>query len=400
MTEHKQENRDINTLKRWDQNPKKASKKDIARLKKQIEKYGIYKPLIIIDDGTVIGGNQRLVALKELGAKTAWVSIVNPKSEAEKIEIALSDNDRVGFYDQDMLSELVAPFKDIIEFKNFSIDFREPILLKNTIDNYSPLTEKDNIIPEAPEKTDVKRGDIFQLGDHRLMCGSALVFEDVKKLMNSAKIDFVFNDPPYRLKSKSFGARKNRQYGDLDSSIVFEYDEWLNHIDILSAENMRILVWECWSNTKDLWIALEKYWKVRGLIIWHATNRTNSFKNPNTGLFNKYDICIHASKGNKKVTKNVPFRPVDLISETVERTSRSGQDKVFGAKPVEILLPYISLYTNIADNIVDLFAGAGSTMIACEKLNRKSFSMEIHPIFVEVCIQRWEKFTGKKASKI
>ena len=113
----------ISKLKNWDKNPRSIDKKDFARLKRQIQKHGVYKPLVITPDGEVIGGNMRLRALLDLGHREAWVSIVNPKTEAEKVEIALSDNDRAGYYDEDVLAELVYNFKDQINLADYKVRF-------------------------------------------------------------------------------------------------------------------------------------------------------------------------------------------------------------------------------------------------------------------------------------
>ena len=132
----------ISQVKLWDKNPRSCTKDDFARLKKQIQKFGVYKPLVVCKENgyyTVIGGNMRLRALQELGHKEVWISLVKPKSEAEKIEISLSDNDRVGSYSDQALAELIYPLKDEIDLKDFKVDLRMPdIDLSDVLSRFGP----------------------------------------------------------------------------------------------------------------------------------------------------------------------------------------------------------------------------------------------------------------------
>ena len=131
----------IGQVKPWDKNPRGIKTKDFERLKKQILELGVYKPLVAYPDGdnfVVLGGNMRIRALKDLGIPEVDVSVVHPKDEAEKIKIALSDNDRAGFYEQDKLAELVYPHVQDLNLGDFKLDLGEPIDLKGFIDRYAP----------------------------------------------------------------------------------------------------------------------------------------------------------------------------------------------------------------------------------------------------------------------
>lgn len=129
--EYRHDYLDISELKLWDKNPRDIDEKELQRLKKQIEKLGIYKPFIILEDGTVIGGNMRLRACRELGIKgKVPVSIIYPKTEQEKLEYALSDNDRAGFYIEDRLKELVISHP-ALQLSSFSVDLGKQVTLKS-----------------------------------------------------------------------------------------------------------------------------------------------------------------------------------------------------------------------------------------------------------------------------
>ena len=139
----------ISKVRLWEDNPRNIKTKDFERLKRQIKELGIYKPMIACQENggyTILGGNMRLRALQELGIAEVDISIVSPKTEADKIKYALSDNDRAGEYDEQVLAELVYPHIEEIELEDFKLDMGEPISLKNVIEEYGP-----DFIPKEKE---------------------------------------------------------------------------------------------------------------------------------------------------------------------------------------------------------------------------------------------------------
>jgi hypothetical protein len=156
------ETKKISELHNWEHNPRTITKEGLERLKKQITKLGQYKPLLITKDGTVLGGNMRLKAYQELGVKELWVSVVDAPTEEKKIEYALSDNDRVGKYEGDQLSDLIGNFPEV-EWNDYAVDLKEPELVSDIMDRYSE-TEEDE--PPAVEEgeADSKLGEVYRLG--------------------------------------------------------------------------------------------------------------------------------------------------------------------------------------------------------------------------------------------
>lgn len=144
------EYRNLDELKNWDKNPRSITKKGFDRLKKQIKELGEYKPLIITPEGEVLGGNMRLRAYKELGYQKCWVSVVNPKSEADKVKIALSDNDRAGYYVEDQLAELTYSLPDF-NFEDYSIDLKEPMSLADLLKDELPQIDLSGNIMKTYE---------------------------------------------------------------------------------------------------------------------------------------------------------------------------------------------------------------------------------------------------------
>jgi hypothetical protein len=194
----------IDKLKSWEKNPRAIEKVDFERGKRQLARAKeiigeyLFEPLLITPEGEVLGDNIRLKALKDLGAEDIWVNIVNPKTEAEKIELALAANDRWASYVEQDLAALLEANKIEIVLEDYKIDLGTPIDLQTLLDRFGPEVKEDEV-PEVPEVAVSKLGEIYQLGKHRLMCGDATKLEDVEKLMDGRKADMIFTDPPYNV---------------------------------------------------------------------------------------------------------------------------------------------------------------------------------------------------------
>jgi len=196
------------------------------------------------------------------------------------------------------------------------------------------------------------------------------------------------------------------------------------------------MIFENWRNTHDLWEAIEKYWKIKNLIIWHLPNRHQGFSRPGY-FFQKYDIAPLAGEGvlNEEYEKELDdylqekgqklldsyevilygqkgksewgkrkgtkwAKISDHITSQAETLKGSGDAVIFGKKPIQILIPYIKILSPRDGIVMEPFAGSGSTIIASEIMKRKCRAIEIEPIYGEIILRRWEKFTGKKAKKI
>jgi len=163
----------------WDKNPRNIKTKDMERLKKQIQQIGIYKPLICYKENgkyITLGGNMRLRALNDLGYQSVEISLVEPKTEAEKVAINLSDNDRAGEYDEQALAELTYEVKDEMDSDLFKIDLGNSVSIENLLTQYGPKIEagEEDALPEPePSEPISKPGELYKLGKHRLLCGDA-----------------------------------------------------------------------------------------------------------------------------------------------------------------------------------------------------------------------------------
>src|SRR3990167_8263737 len=168
---------DNSKLRNYDKNPRSIKEADFERLKKHIEDHGQMQPLVITSDGEVLGGNMRLRAYKELNIKDVWVETVNPKDENDKLKISLVLNSRAGYYDSDLLANLMPQFD--INWEDYAVDLREPM----TLGDLFPDEVIEDEVPEVSDEPAIsKYGEVYQLGRHYLMCGDATKMEDVKKL--------------------------------------------------------------------------------------------------------------------------------------------------------------------------------------------------------------------------
>ncbi|MCH7605506.1 DNA modification methylase, partial [Patescibacteria group bacterium] len=410
----------------------------LDRLIESIKRFGCVDPLIVNNaknrNGILIGGHMRLAALKELGYKEAPVVYVTiPNLEKEK-ELNLRLNKNTGEFDLNLLAEFDESFLSDIGFSSEELDEVFPDEENPEIFDLEKELAKLDI-----NKILVKPGDIYQLGNHHLMCGNSTVETDMLKLMESEKADMCLTDPPYILDylkgkkkhgkaTEGFGYKRDRKYLGTDSLPDNFSELWMANIAKIAKENFHIIVYENWKNLRTIWGEMEKYWKVKNMIVWRLPNRTQGFA-AKYKFFSKYDIAMvgtsEKSELNLKVEeellqeeyetalyaisgkphwegyeKGKRICPTDFIEYKADDAKSSGQGIVFGCKPVEILIPYLKVLTERGDLIVEPFGGSGSTLIAAEKMNRRCYLMEKSPVYCEVIKHRWEKLTGKKAQKI
>jgi len=428
------EKRMIQDLSLAEYNPRKATEKQTADLSASLERFSLADPIIINKNNRVIGGHFRIKVLQEKGTQEIDVRVPNRElNESEERELNLRLNKNLGDWDIDALSNFDESLLKDIGFSSEEID--------SIFDLNISEPEEFDIEKELErlkiEEIRVKKCDIWQLGNHRLMCESSTSLEALEKLVDGQRMDFCFTDPPYILdylktkykgkpSCKGFGYRANRRYLETDSAPQF--NEWIPNIAKLLKENASIIIYENWKNIIPLWQEMEKHWKIRNLIVWHLSNRVQGFA-AKYRFFNKYDIAMLATHGDMNINseteeellqneyemavyatsgkphwesyqKGKKYCPTDVITFRASDRTHSGQGIIFGTKPVEILIPYIKVLTKRDDNVIEPFAGSGSTLIACERMKRRCFCMELVPTYCEVIINRWEKYTGKKAGCI
>lgn len=429
----------ISQIKMADYNPRKWSERAVADLTEGIKKYGLVDPLILNSapnrKNICIGGHFRLKVAKDLKYTEVPVVYVNiPNIEKEK-ELNIRLNKNVGEFDRSLLAEFDESFLADIGFSSEDLD--EIFDIDTEPEQFDLQKELDKL---KIEKIEIQKGDIWQLGNSKMMVGDSTIEADILKLMDGERADMCLTDPPYLLDylnakrhgkpTEGFGVKKNRRYLETDVLPDDFTEKWMANINKVQKEDFSIICYENWKNIRTIWNEMDKYWKVRNMIVWHLPNRCQGFAAKNK-FFNKHDIAmvgtssknvpelnlnseeellqneyqtaLYAISGKAQwegYGKNKKFCPTDFIEYNAADEKSSGQGIIFGTKPLEILIPYIKVLTKRNDLIVEPFGGSGSTLIAAEKMKRRCYLMEKSPVYAEVIRNRWEKLTGLKAKKI
>lgn len=429
----------INELRAAEYNPRKHSKKQMEQLKESVKRFGVVDPVIcnsaLERKNVIIGGHFRVEAFKELGITTVPVVYVQIDDIVKEKELNLRLNKNTGDFDLELLAEFDESFLKDIGFDSQELDDIFPIEDDPEIFDLKKELEKLNI-----QDITVQKGDVYELDGSRVMCGDSTIEADMAKLMSGEKADMCFTDPPYildYLKGKTkekdgvttgFGMKKNRRYLETDMLPDNFTELWMGNISKIAKESFAIIVYENWKNIRTIWNEMEKYWKVKNMLVWHLPNRVQGFSakykffnkhdiamvgatddvepnNKDEGEFleNEYETALYAVGGKphwESYEKGKKICPTDFIEFKAADEKSSGQGVIFGTKPLEIIIPYIKVLTKRDDLIVEPFGGSGSTLIAATKMNRRCYLMEKSPVYTEVILKRWEKEAGKKPQKM
>ena len=390
--------RNISGLKPAAYNPRKHDKKQFAELSKSIEKFDLADPIIINADNTVIGGHLRIRALTAQGTRTIEVRVPDRQlTDQEEKELNIRLNKNQGEFDLELLANFDDSFLKDIGFDSAELD---------TILTYRPETgmTDDDDIPETAESV-CKTGDLWQLGDHRLLCGNSMKKEDVDKLMDGKLANLVSTDPPFGVNYTG----DDRPQGGKDWKNLFhdvgiqDYERFLREFLACATANANPnAAWYIWHAEKTrhiLYKALEDSGiLVHQTIIWKKPRWI-----PTHTVYNRqYEPCLF---GWKKGFKPVTYVEHKYLSDVWDVFYDDGKKASVGKdhptqKPVELFEIPIMAHTQREDVCLEPFAGSGTQFIAAEKTSRICYGTEIEPHFCDVIIKRWETFTGKKAMKI
>ena len=369
---------DINELISPEYNPRQITDDEMEKLKNGINEFGYVAPIIVNKHNNhIIGGNQRYKALKSLGYTDVDVVFVDEQDSNREKALNIALNKISGEWDYDKLQEVLQE----LELSPLNVEltgFDEPELENFCIEEedqkeHEPVevAEDDYDEPDDLEVT-VQTGDIYILGNHRLMCGDSTKTEDVALLMEGKQADMVFTDPPYDLE-------------DNYSTIIFKNAKANAEIFIMTNER----------KLAHIIVKYDKYFRRLFAVDFKVARLINS-----NAPMTQVDFIGHFRKEPPTTFNNLNDHFTTLIESP--KTSKT-QEHNFNHKHCKnITLPseFIKHFSNEKENILDLFGGSGSTMIACEQLNRNCYMIELDPYYCQVIINRWEQFTGKKALKL
>lgn len=383
-------------------NSRTHNEEQIAQIMASIKEFGFTNPILIGSDNVIIAGHGRLLAAQRLGLKEVPVIRLPDLTETQRKALVIADN-KIALnagWDEEMLA---LEMKELEE-SDFNLDilgFSEDELkeLENFGESQTEVKSEEDEIPEAPAEPITKRGDVWILGEHRLMCGDITMFDDVRKLMRDDCAAMIFTDPPYnvnygstmkdsiRYHAGTLGGRKIMNDNLGDGFPQFLTDSLSNLLMFCQGA-----AYVCMSSSElhtlySAFIAAGGKWST--FIIWAK----NTFTLGRADYQRQYEPILYGWNADKphywcgdrdqsdvweynKPVKNdlhPTMKPVELVERAVLNSSKSG------------------------DIVLDGFGGSGSTLIACEKNNRKARLMELDPKFCDVIVKRWEEYTGRKA---
>jgi len=377
-------------------NTRTHSDEQVNQIVSSIKEFGFTNPVLIDEQNMIIAGHGRVMAANKLKLKKIPTISLNYLTEAQKKAYIIADN-RLALnagWDEDMLKVELEELNDL-EFDISLLGFEDKEIEEMLSAPVDGLTD-DEEIPETPEQPTSKKGDIWLLGEHRLMCGDSTEQGEVEKLMLDKKADMILTDPPWNV---SYGKSENPKWKTrqiLNDSMSVE--EWATFVKdfcstffLFTESGSMIYVFM----SAQEWPVVDKTLRLSGFhwsstIIWVKDRLVLSRKDYHT----QYEPIWYGWNGEGPRTNPLKDRKQSDVWEC-ERPRASDLHPT--TKPVELLERAIFNSTKKNEIVADFFMGSGSTLIAAEKSKRICYGIELDPKYCDVIIQRWEDFTGKKA---
>jgi len=386
----------LDRLVPYDRNPRTHSEEQIAQIAASIVEFGFLNPILVDTANGIIAGHGRLQAARKLALSVVPVVVLDHLIEAQKRAYVIADNKlalNAGWDDNLLRDELEALESDGFDVNLTGFSDEELADLLESDEDAAGNTD-DDAVPEVPVEPKTKPGDLYVLGNHRLLCGDSTSLDNVERVLDGALADMVFTDPPYNVdygntaKDKMRGNNRTIMNDNLGEGFeAFLYEVCVNMIAVCKGA-----IYVCMSSSElhtlqKAFVAAGGKWST--FVIWAK----NTFTLGRSDYQRQYEPILYGWKQGtdhfwcgardqgdvwfvNKPTKNdlhPTMKPVELVERAVRNSSKS------------------------RDIVLDCFGGSGSTMIACEKLGRQARLIEMDPQYCDVIVRRWEEFTGKKA---
>ena len=356
----------------------------VKQIAGSIKEFGFTNPLLIDEQGGIIAGHGRLMAADLLGIDEVPTITLKGLTEAQRKAYVIADNQLAlnAGWDLDNLKVEIDRLTELdfdVDLLGFDDDFLSSLLDEPT----EGLTDED-AVPDAPENPVTVEGDVWILGNHRLMCGDSTSIDAVDKLMDGNKADMVFTDPPYGVSYQSNMRTKSDKFDVIKNDDVF-----LDVAPVIEACSVGwVFVWTSWK-VLTKWIDLfDGFGYPTNQVIWFKGG--GGIGDLKKTFLSDYETALVWHRGAELTGKRIG---------SVWKVDKDGASlyKHPTQKPVALPEEAIDKTTKVKNKVLDLFGGSGSTLIACEKTNRYCRMMELDPKYCDVIIKRWEEFTGKEA---
>lgn len=366
-----------------------------------ISDFGFKVPVIIDKNNVLVAGHTRVKAAKKLGLTKVPCIVADDLDDEQIKAFRIADNSSAQLADWDM-EKLMAEIQNLdFDMAKYGLDEQLAEIADGLIGEKEVV--EDDFEPEIPDEPKSKIGDIYQLGEHRLMCGDSTKQEDVCKLMDGKLADLLFTDPPYNV---NIAEKKKKilhcnEYNEIfnDDLPLDEFKEFLrkvfNNANGALKDDASYYVFSCQGGDNEMMMMMmmrECGIKCRHQIIW--VKDTPVFSMGRLDYDYKHEPILYGWK------KKHNFYRLGQQDKSVWEFNRTSNKLHPTMKPVELIVNALMNSTKKKDLVLDLFGGSGSTIMACEQTDRKCYTMELDPHYIDVIIKRWEQFTGKKAEKI
>lgn len=408
---------EIASLRPYSGNARTHSKRQLKQIAASIERFGFTNPVLVSDDGEIIAGHGRVEAARLLGMKRIPTLALSHLSAAERRAYVLADNKLAlnAGWDKEILAielQALVELEFDVELTGFSLAEIDLVLDEAGDADPDGIDAAEDVVPDISGEPVSRRGDVWLLGRHRLLCGDTRSAADMDRLMGGKRADLVFTDPPYNVAIDGnvcgLGSVRHREFafasGEM-SQVQFTgfLAETLGNIGSVMRDGAIAFVCMDWRHMGELLAAGESaFTELKNLVVWNKTNggmgafyrskhelvfvfkqgtaaHTNSFGLGETGRYrtNVWDYAGISSIGStrtEELAMHPTVKPVALIADAIRDCSRRG----------EIVL--------------DGFGGSGSTLIAAEKTGRSARLIEYDPAYCDTIIRRWQTYTGKGAT--
>ena len=373
-------------------NTRTHSDEQVNQIVSSIKEFGFTNPVLIDKESMIIAGHGRVMAANKLKLSKIPTICLDHLTEAQKKAYIIADN-RLALnagWDEDMLKVELEELNDL-EFDISLLGFEDKEIESLLSEPTEGLTDED-AVPDLPEEPTTKLGDLWILGEHRLLCGDSTSIDDVDKLMDGQLADMLLTDPPYNVAYE--GGSKIRDKIKNDKMEDNEFRQFLRDAflsaDMYMKRGAVFYIWHADLEAYNFRGAVNDVeWQVRQSLIWNNDNSAFG----RSDYHWKHEPCLYGWKSGSS-----HLWASDRKQVTVLDFARPSNSKLHPTmKPVDLLAYQLTNNTKGSDLVLDLFLGSGSTLIAAEKTNRKCYGMELDPKYCDVIIQRWEEFTGNKA---
>lgn len=390
---------DIDKVIPYANNPRHNDGEAVDKVAASIKEYGFKQPLIVDKENVVICGHTRLKGAKKLGLEKIPVIKADDLTPAQIKAYRIADNkvSEYSSWDNELLSIEFEELQDLdfdldlTGFEDFEIEslFEEEETAESVEDDYEV---------ELPKEPNAKLGDVYQLGKHRLMCGDSTSIDDVGKLMNGDTADISFTSPPYNV-GHNLGYDDTSKYENDDDN-KSDYVDFLKQFTLNAYANSQytfVNIQQLANNKVDLieWLHEFKH-LLCDTLIWDKGHAAPAMAHKVTNSCFEY-IYVFNENAKRSIGTRDFHGNVDNIVRIPSQRKNEYSDIHNATFPIELPTHIINNFSNAEDSILDLFGGTGTTLIACEQLNRTCYTMELDPKYVDVIIDRWETLTGEKA---